>query len=129
MCDAVEVVRVRVAFLCLNKTVASVKVVVEEVKGYAFRGEMVCVGSIVRLPARMLRLALSWSISGVRLVRQTLRAVSGGGGDLERRVVTKGEARRSGMVLCVELGAVVRAATDGVHCRGVPILLASNLTS
>lgn len=34
VCDAMEVVRVRIALPCLGKTVASVKVVVEEVKNY-----------------------------------------------------------------------------------------------
>lgn len=35
-----KVVRVWVAFLCLSETVASVKVIVEEVKGYGLWGEM-----------------------------------------------------------------------------------------
>jgi hypothetical protein len=42
VCDAMEVVRVGVAFLCLSKAVASVKVVVEEVKG-CMLCEMGCV--------------------------------------------------------------------------------------
>lgn len=39
VCDAMKVIRIRVALLCLSKTVASIEVVVEKVKGYALQSE------------------------------------------------------------------------------------------